>query len=283
MAVSVVMPALEMAQETGKLVAWLKWEGESVSKGEMLLEIETDKAVVEIEAQSDGILAGVIAQVGDVIPVGQTKHITLDRQVLGAALQRAAILSNEKFRGVRLVLGDGKLRIICSNSEQEEAEEELEVDYRGDALDIGFNINYLSGVLQNLDCSEVVVAFLDANSSALVTERGTSFGYHDLVVDMRGLCELRALGAPVVFDATHSVQRPGGLGARSGGDRRFIRPLARAAVAVGIDAVFMEVHDRPDEALSDGPNNLPLAELGALLRELTALHAVSRELGPVTL
>lgn len=119
-----------------------------------------------------------------VIPVGQTKHITLDRQVLGAALQRAAILSNEKFRGVRLVLGEGKLRIICSNSEQEEAEEELEVDYRGEALDIGFNINYLAGVLQNIDSAEVVVAFSDANSSALVTMPGRD-DYKYVVMPMR--------------------------------------------------------------------------------------------------
>ncbi len=104
-----------------------------------------------------------------VIPTGHARAIELPRTELLAALQRAAILSNEKFRGVRLVLGAGQLKIICSNSEQEEAEEELEVDYRGDALDIGFNITYLLDVLQNQPMERVQLAFGDANSSALIT------------------------------------------------------------------------------------------------------------------
>jgi DNA polymerase-3 subunit beta len=104
-----------------------------------------------------------------VIPTGHPKHIELPRAELLASLQRAAILSNEKFRGVRLVLAPDQLKIICTNSEQEEAEEELEVAYRGDALDIGFNINYLLDVLQNMTVEKVALAFGDANSSALVT------------------------------------------------------------------------------------------------------------------
>jgi len=104
-----------------------------------------------------------------VIPTGHTKQIQLARVELLAALQRAAILSNEKFRGVRLVLGENTLRIICTNSEQEEAEEELEVPYQGDALDIGFNITYLLDALSNLSSENVRFAFGDANSSALVT------------------------------------------------------------------------------------------------------------------
>ncbi|HEY1327722.1 MAG TPA: DNA polymerase III subunit beta [Casimicrobiaceae bacterium] len=104
-----------------------------------------------------------------VIPTGHTRQVQLARTELLAALQRAAILSNEKFRGVRLVLGDDTLRIICTNSEQEEAEEELEVPYKGDGLDIGFNITYLLDALQNLSSEEVRFAFGDANSSALVT------------------------------------------------------------------------------------------------------------------
>jgi DNA polymerase-3 subunit beta len=104
-----------------------------------------------------------------VIPAGHTKLIELARVELLAALQRAAILSNEKFRGVRLVLANGVLKIICSNSEQEEAEEELEVAYQGDTLDIGFNITYLLDVLHNLSCEKVQLKFGDANSSALVT------------------------------------------------------------------------------------------------------------------
>jgi len=104
-----------------------------------------------------------------VIPTGHGKQIELSRAVLLQALQRAAILSNEKFRGVRLVLGNAQLKIICTNSEQEEAEEELEIDYQGETLDIGFNITYLLDVLQNLAAESVVLAFGDANSSALVT------------------------------------------------------------------------------------------------------------------
>ncbi|HLW11505.1 MAG TPA: DNA polymerase III subunit beta [Casimicrobiaceae bacterium] len=104
-----------------------------------------------------------------VIPTGHGKRIELDRVTLLSALQRAAILSNEKFRGVRLVLADGQLRIICTNSEQEEAEEELPVEYAGESLDIGFNITYLLDVLSNIGTDNVYIAFGDANSSALVT------------------------------------------------------------------------------------------------------------------
>jgi len=104
-----------------------------------------------------------------VIPVGHAKHIELDRVTLLSALQRAAILSNEKFRGVRVVLGSDQLKIICTNSEQEEAEEELPIDYKGDPLDIGFNITYLLDALSNLTVERVKFAFGDANSSALVT------------------------------------------------------------------------------------------------------------------
>ena len=104
-----------------------------------------------------------------VIPAGHGKHIELARTELLSSLQRAAILSNEKFRGVRLVLGDNLLKIVCTNSEQEEAEEDLEIAYKGDALDIGFNITYLLDVLQNMTMDRVQLAFGDANSSALVT------------------------------------------------------------------------------------------------------------------
>jgi DNA polymerase-3 subunit beta len=119
-----------------------------------------------------------------VIPQGHSKMFVLDRGELLSALQRAAILSNEKFRGVRLVLADGELKIICTNSEQEEAEEQLEVDYRGDALDIGFNITYLLDVLQNTGSEKVALAFGDANSSALVTMPGRD-DYKYVVMPMR--------------------------------------------------------------------------------------------------
>lgn len=115
----------------------------------------------------------------------------------------------------------------------------------------------------------------------LLTERGTSFGYNTLIVDMAGLPLMRALGVPVVFDATHSVQRPGGAGKASGGDRASIAPLARAAVAVGIDALFMEVHPNPEKALSDAATQYPLDQIEPLLDELLALHAVRRQFAEV--
>lgn len=109
-------------------------------------------------------------------------------------------------------------------------------------------------------------------SRIMLTERGTTFGYGNLVNDFRGLSIMREMGAPVVFDATHSVQLPGAGKGKSSGDRRFIAPLARAAVAVGVDAVFMEVHRDPDNALSDGPNSLPLEQLDDLLASLLTIH-----------
>jgi 2-dehydro-3-deoxyphosphooctonate aldolase (KDO 8-P synthase) len=120
------------------------------------------------------------------------------------------------------------------------------------------------------------------NASVLLTERGTSFGYHNLVVDMRGLADMRALGFPVIFDATHSVQLPGGMGDRSGGERQYVPALARAAVAVGIDALFMEMHEDPDRTLpdgrplSDGPNMLRIDDLPRLLETLAAIDGALR-------
>ena len=112
------------------------------------------------------------------------------------------------------------------------------------------------------------------NTKVMVGERGTSFGYGNLVVDMRSLLLMReACVCPVVMDATHAVQLPGAGDGRSSGERRFIRPLVRAAAAVGIDALFLEVHDRPDRALSDGPNALPLGDLAELLREALRIRA----------
>ena len=110
------------------------------------------------------------------------------------------------------------------------------------------------------------------NSALLLTERGSQFGYNNLVVDFRSLPIMRRLGFPVVMDVTHSVQLPGGQGSCSGGDRQFIPYLARAAVAVGVDALFMEVHPNPDKALCDGPNSLPLAAVPHLWQELLDLH-----------
>jgi 2-dehydro-3-deoxyphosphooctonate aldolase (KDO 8-P synthase) len=114
------------------------------------------------------------------------------------------------------------------------------------------------------------------NENVMLTERGTTFGYNNLVVDFRSLARMRDLGVPVCFDATHSVQLPGGLGGSSGGERRFITALARAAVAVGVDALFFEVHDDPANAPCDGPNQIPLSEFPALLDAIAELDAVSR-------
>ena len=111
------------------------------------------------------------------------------------------------------------------------------------------------------------------NSNIMLTERGSMFGYNNLVVDMRSFPIMSSFGAPVIFDMTHSVQRPGGGGTVSAGEREFIAPLARAAVASGVDGVFMETHPKPEEALSDGPNSLPLAEVEQLLKKLIAINA----------
>ncbi|MCQ2378824.1 MAG: 3-deoxy-8-phosphooctulonate synthase [Victivallaceae bacterium] len=110
------------------------------------------------------------------------------------------------------------------------------------------------------------------NEKILLTERGTSFGYHNLVVDMRSLVTMRGFGVPVVFDATHSVQLPGGMGNASGGRREFVDPLARAAAAVGIDALFCEVHPMPDRALSDGPNSLDFAAAEKVVSNVKAIY-----------
>lgn len=112
-----------------------------------------------------------------------------------------------------------------------------------------------------------------ARGRVLLTERGTSFGYQNLVVDFRSIPILRGLGCPVIFDATHSVQRPGGLGDCSGGDARFVPTLARAAVAAGCDGLFVETHPRPARALSDGPNMVPLRELPRLVAEVLRIRA----------
>lgn len=119
--------------------------------------------------------------------------------------------------------------------------------------------------------------FSTGNRNILVTERGTTFGYNNLVVDFRGLPAIRESICPVIFDATHSVQLPGGAGNASSGERKYVAPLARAAVAAGVDGLFLEIHPDPDRALSDGPNSLPLADVEPLLRTLLAIRAATGE------
>ncbi len=111
-------------------------------------------------------------------------------------------------------------------------------------------------------------------TKTMLVERGASFGYNNLVVDMRSLPVMRGFGCPVIYDATHSVQLPGGSGGSSGGQREFIAPLSRAAVAAGIDGLFMEVHPDPDKALCDGPNSMPLDSIEPLLKQLVRIHEV---------
>lgn len=123
------------------------------------------------------------------------------------------------------------------------------------------------------DVQNIVEKFHDAGGTQLLlTERGVSFGYNNLVVDMRAFPIIRKLGVPVIFDATHSVQLPGGQGSTSGGQREFVPPLLRAAVAAGVEGLFMEVHDNPEQALCDGPNMVPLGELRPLLEMAQRIH-----------
>jgi 2-dehydro-3-deoxyphosphooctonate aldolase (KDO 8-P synthase) len=131
------------------------------------------------------------------------------------------------------------------------------------------------------DMKQVVAKARDASGAdnILVCERGVSFGYHNLITDMRALAIMRDTGCPVVFDATHSVQLPGGKGTSSGGQREFVPVLARAAIAVGVAGLFMETHPDPDRALSDGPNSWPLGKMRALLETLRSLDTTVKRVG----
>jgi 2-dehydro-3-deoxyphosphooctonate aldolase (KDO 8-P synthase) len=146
------------------------------------------------------------------------------------------------------------------------------------AAQTGRAVNVKKGqFLAPWDMSNVVAKVTGAgNANVMVTERGASFGYNTLVSDMRALPILARTGAPVIFDATHSVQQPGGQGTSSGGEREFVPVLAQAAVAVGVAGVFIETHPDPDKAPSDGPNMLPINQMERLLRELMDLDAVAK-------
>ncbi len=199
------------------------------------------------------------------------------------------------LRKVRATLGIPVLSDVHQVAEVEPAAEVLDViqipaflcrqtDLVVAAARTGKPVNVKKGqFLAPGDMKNVVDKILSVgNRRILLSERGTSFGYHNLVVDLRGLADMRALGFPVVFDATHAVQLPGGAGDRSGGERRYVPPLARAAVAFGVDALFMEMHEDPDRTLpdgrplSDGPNMLRIDDLPRLLQELGAIDAALR-------
>lgn len=216
--------------------------------------------------------------------------------VFKASFDKANRTSHSSFRGIGMEAGLQALALARQASGLPvltDVHEVAQVNAAADAVDVlqipallcrqtdliqaaaatGKPINIKKGqFLAPWDMRHALAKATGAGSSqVMVTERGTSFGYGNLVSDFRSLEILRELGAPVVFDATHSVQLPGGAGDRSSGERRFVAPLARAAVAVGVDGVFLEVHENPDVALSDGPNSLPLAELPALLERLLAI------------
>ena len=146
------------------------------------------------------------------------------------------------------------------------------------AAKTGKTVNVKKGqFLAPWDMKNVISKITEAgNSNVLVTERGTSFGYNTLVSDMRSLPTMAEFGAPVIFDATHSVQQPGGQGTTSGGERKFVPVLARAAVAVGVAGIFIETHQDPDKAPSDGPNMVPLNQIEALIKNLMAFDAVAK-------
>ncbi len=146
------------------------------------------------------------------------------------------------------------------------------------AAETGLPVNIKKGqFMAPWDMANVVTKMEESgNPNVMLCERGSSFGYNNLVVDMRGLPIMRDLGVPVIFDATHSVQRPGGNGTSTGGDRQFVAPLMRAAAAMGIDGIFAEVHPDPDKGLSDGPNMLRLDAIEEILTKVLAIHEISR-------
>ncbi len=154
-----------------------------------------------------------------------------------------------------------------------------QTDLLVEAAKSGKAVNVKKGqFLSPWDAKNIVEKLQSAGcEKILLTERGTSFGYNNLVVDLRSFPVMRSFGVPVVFDVTHSLQLPGGLGKATGGQAEYIEPFARAGVACGVDAVFMEVHDDPKNAPSDGPNQLPLNRLEKLLFKLKQIHELIRE------
>ncbi len=221
--------------------------------------------------------------------------------VFKASYDKANRSSHESFRGigaraaldalraVREELGLPVLTDVHDVSQVEAAAEVADVlqipaflcrqtDLLVAAAQTGRAVNVKKGqFLAPSDARNIVKKMRSAGcEKLLLTERGATFGYHNLVVDMRSFPIMRSFGAPVVFDVTHSLQLPGGLGHATGGQSEYIEPLARAGVACGVDAVFMEVHDNPARALSDGPNALPLARMAPLLGSLRDIHELIR-------
>jgi 2-dehydro-3-deoxyphosphooctonate aldolase (KDO 8-P synthase) len=239
-------------------------------------------------------MAQALKEIGDRLKIGLVYKSSFDkanrtsaRSARGLGLREALPIFAEIREGVGLpVITDVHEAEQCAPTA--EAVDVLQIpaflcrqtDLLVAAARTGKPVNVKKGqFLAPWDMTHVVAKLLNAgNPNVLVTERGVSFGYNTLVSDMRALPILAETGAPVIFDATHSVQQPGGQGAASGGERRFVPVLARAAVAVGVAGIFLETHQDPDRAPSDGPNMLPLAALEPLLKELIEIDRLVKRL-----
>lgn len=222
--------------------------------------------------------------------------------IFKASFDKANRSSYKSFRGPGLELGleylstikrELDVPIVTDIHETTQAERAAEVadviqipaflcrqtDLLKAAASTGAVVNVKKGqFLSPLDMKNVVEKLRHFGAKQIMlTERGASFGYNNLVVDMRSLPIMRSFGCPIVFDGTHSVQLPGGGGDRSSGQREFVEYLCRAAAAVGIDGLFLEVHDNPNEALSDGANMIPIDELEPLLKKVSAIHNLVKE------
>ena len=219
--------------------------------------------------------------------------------IFKSSYDKANRTSVDSFRGLGLNAGLAVLRKVKNTtglpilsdvhqvSEIERAAEVLDViqipaflsrqtDLILEAARTHLTVNIKKGqFLSPWDMEQAILkAHAVGNRNILLTERGSFFGYHDLVVDMRSVAIMKRFGYPVVFDATHGVQLPGGRGKSSGGQREFVAPLARAAIAAGADGIFLEIHPHPDSALCDGPNSLPFEHVEPLLVTLKELHRV---------
>ena len=237
-------------------------------------------------------MAHALKEIGERLNVGMIYKTSFDKaNRTSASAARGLGLKDSLpiFAEIRAVTGLPVLTDVHSESQATEAAQAVDVlqipaflcrqtDLLLAAAATGKVINIKKGqFLAPWDMKNVIAKVAGAgNPNVMACERGTSFGYNTLVSDMRGLPIMREIGCPVVFDATHSVQQPGGQGTSSGGQREFVPVLARAAVAVGVDAVFMETHQDPDNAPSDGPNMVPLNQFEALCAQLLAFDDLAK-------
>ena len=237
-------------------------------------------------------MAHALKEIGQRLNVGIIYKTSFDKANRTSASAARGLGLKESlpiFDEIRQVTGLPVLTDVHSEEQAREAAQAVDVlqipaflsrqtDLLLAAAATGKTINIKKGqFLAPWDMKNVIAKVVGAgNPNVMACERGASFGYNTLVSDMRALPILREIGCPVVFDATHSVQQPGGQGTSSGGQREFVPVLARAAVAVGVDAVFMETHQDPDHAPSDGPNMVPLSEFEGLVAELLAYDDLSK-------